>query len=201
MNRERWASLFTDTHNPPWHMDWRHVEMIHAVLCHELPASVVEIGTYRGASTSAIMEAMEAHPQINRAMLVDYAFQIPEWVTATVKNRVEMFAGDFALMHGHRADCWIIDGNHEMQPACQDLRSALHGGAKIIIVHDTHTAAAIGVGGHDGAAFIAAQLKSKYPCFADALKRDGELTHRGLLIAFVGMNPKPETLAALAALQ
>lgn len=201
MNRERWASLFTDTHNPPWHMDWRHVEMIHAVLCHELPASVVEIGTYRGASTSAIVEAMEAYPEIAHATLVDYAPQIAEWVTATVKDRVEIFVGDSALMHGQYAGCWIIDGGHELEPAKQDLHTALKGvNGRIIIVHDTRTAA-MGVGGHDGAAFIAQYLSAAHQCFSDDKMRDGELTHRGLLIAFVGMNPKSETLAALAALQ
>ncbi len=85
MNFERWKHLFTDPeHNPPWHMDWRHVRMIHAVLCAEKPSSVIEIGTHRGASTTAIIEAMEAHAEIRQALLVDYDHKIAPETLATV---------------------------------------------------------------------------------------------------------------------
>lgn len=199
MNFDRWGSLFSDTHNPPWHMDWRHVEMIHAVLCNELPASVVEIGTYRGASTAAIVEAMETYPQIEHATLVDYAFQMPAWVTQSVARNVSMYAGDSSGIRGLKADCWIIDGDHG-EGAHRDLATALMGDARIIFVHDTHTKN-MGVTGHDGAAAIAADLKRDHATLEDNAFRVCELTHRGLLVAFIGCQPKPETVAAWRALQ
>lgn len=173
--------------------------MIHAVLCHELPRSIVEIGTYRGASTSAIVEAMEAHQSIERATLVDYAFQMPAWVTQSVARKISMYAGDSRGIRGIAADCWIIDGGHGAE-AWDDLESAKKGQARIVFVHDTRTNQ-MGVAGHNGASEIADNLRNSHFCLEDDAKRDCELTHRGLLAAFINCKPRDETIAAWKSLQ
>lgn len=201
MNRERWAHLFTDPeHNPPWHMDWRHVCMIHAVLCAEKPAHVVEIGTYRGASTTAIIEAMEAIAEIRQALLVDYNHRIISETYASVKDRIWEFYGDSSQLYdNHKAEFWLIDGDHRRGGAWQDLQTALRNGAQIIAVHDTNTAA-LGVPGHEGAAEIADYLRRNAErIWEDCEVRPNELTHRGLLVAWL-RQPALDVITRLDAL-
>ena len=189
MNRSRWDHLWEDCHA----MDWRHVRMIHAVLMGERPPSVVEIGCYRGFSTAAIIEAIEAGA-VGGAHLVDK--ELSRELLDAIKPVIERISlhecksADFA----GNGDCWIIDGDHG-DPAHGDYAMARKGGARAIIIHDSISPEYRE--GHHGAIAISNKLRTEaVTYFEDTKKRPGERTDRGLLIGFF-YQPKAETLAAL----
>lgn len=197
MNQKRWAHIFKDpAHNPPWCMDWRHVRMINAALAAILPARVVEIGTYQGASTSAIIEAMEQHPEIEHASLIDYQpiFDL-KLAGDLYPERLSMINSNSADVRDLTAEFWILDGDHD-EHAFGDLVRALQGGARTIVVHDinTHT---LGVPGHKGSWAVWNHLlaKSDWVCFWDKEGRADERTSRGIGFAFYAGNGTAVTRA------
>lgn len=202
MKFARWSHLLEDPdHTPPWSMDWRHVQMIHALLVHERPRSVVEIGTYRGGSAAAIIEAMEADPEIDTATLVDEVanFDVTH-AGALYPHRLHYLVTRSEQIKGLRGEAWILDGDHEHH-ALGDLHRALDGDARFIVVHDT-SIHLLGVPGHQGSLEVWNTLRKRAGgfCWSDNLRRPGERTERGLGIAFLQGWPKPETLEALGAL-
>jgi len=192
MNKERWAHL-KDLRSPPGAMDWRHVEMIHAVLMHELPLSVVEIGCYNGFSTSALIEALEQTDKIESADLVEVNVRpLLRALVASADKRVTLHEKASADYEG-TPEMWMIDGDHE-EGAIIDYGKARKC-ARIIVIHDSNSEFCIGQ--HSGATSIANLLRAECPwTWEDKAKREGELTERGLIFGFF-TGPKPETIAAL----
>ncbi len=188
MNLDRWKHLI-DAKTPPDAMDWRHVQMINAMLVSEVPATIVEIGCARGFSTSAIIEAAEATGGIKWVDLVDPAPTIA-LVNAVLSKRADHVSAQFMLHPEHsqkftkQAECWLIDGDHD-EGALIDYLNARTAKARIIAIHDSSSHECIGR--HLGAFEIAGKLKSEASAwFEDKKKRDGEFTERGLIIGFFG---------------
>lgn len=198
MNFERWKPL-QDFSTPPDCMDWRHVQMVHAVLTNEWPKSIVEIGCARGFSSSAIFEAVEMSGAIRTVDLVEPRPSI------LLSNAVLSVKPDhsFAKFTIHpycsreypaSPECWIIDGDH-WDGAIIDYNNATSRRARIVIIHDSNSFKSLG--GHEGSYKIAERLKlDAVKFFEDKEDRAPEWTRRGIVIGFF-YEPKPETLKAL----
>lgn len=201
MNYERWKHL-KDYNQPPDCMDWRHVQMVHAVLHHEKLNTVVEIGCARGFSTSAILEEAETSETPLIVDLVDPCIG-PEFVNlvSSIKpkhsdTRIHTHSYDSREYPG-TPEYWLIDGNH-WEGALIDYQNALSRKAKVIMIHDTHSHSFLG--GHGGTKVIAEKLLQDAPfIFQDFLERPSEITHRGVAFGFF-QQPKDSTLAALKSL-
>ena len=181
MNFERWKGL-RDYRHPPACMDWRHVCMVNAMLEVCRPRSVVEIGCWRGFSTAAIIEAHEKAP-FERVDLVDlYIREDLKRNAGSIDgfHLTQISSDDFA----GKPECWLIDGNHEMQ-AFADYSAALAARAKIIILHDTMGGKHPLLPYNRGSGIIAEFMRrNAVGWFEDAKERKGERTHRGLMFGF-----------------
>lgn len=196
MNPDRWKHL-ADLHTSPGPMDWRHVLMVNAVLESERPKTVVEIGCFKGFSTAAIIEAHEKHT-FEQVDLVDIN------PTPSLREMAQLpgfrLIADSSANYKGTPECWIIDGDH-YDGALVDYRNAHAAKARIIMIHDSNAMRHPKLQMNGGAAMIGVlcQRDSKV-VFEDNLDRDGELTHRGLLIGFT-YTPQPGTLDWLKKLQ
>lgn len=197
MNFDRWKHLIDPDRVA---MDWRHVQMIHSVLVSERPESIVEIGTFWGFSSTAIVEAVEQCPEIKRATFVDmnYTPQFKDCILPALNQQEGLqfscYTGLSSEFSGS-GDCWIIDGDHH-QYAVMDYGLARRNGAKIIIAHDTNPN--LHQENNWGSIQIGKIMLQDAVCvFNDCKYRgDDEHTDRGLSIAFY-QPPKPETYEAL----
>jgi hypothetical protein len=165
-------------------MDEAHIQLLH-LTAQLVPGGVaMEIGSYRGASTSALVEA------VNRGWLSHLHVAEPR-LTPELKAVVARcnFPGRVTL---HTKPSWelqfappdfvFIDGDHEW-PAVADTLRALTWGAKVIAMHDSCSFPEFkGTWG----AKLAADLLKQAPgrvIFEDAVRRKGAHTHRGFLVS------------------
>ena len=177
-------------------MDEYHIHLLHAAAM--LPSSgdeniAVEIGSYRGASTSALIEAINkgalTHLHIievcpNRALnRVIESCRFPERVTLHTRPSWELSVP--------RADLVFIDGDHKW-PAVADTLWALTRGARIICMHDSRSWPRLPKcwGAHMGA-----RLLEDVPgrqVFEDAVDRPTMATFRGFFVsATAGVDLSP----------
>ncbi len=167
-----------DTKKPPMSMDLRHVEMLKDLLLATKPAVAVEIGSFKGHSTTAFLKAMEDLP--------DMQFHIVE--LAPTPELLKMIEGRKNITL-HRKAYWdldipgaglvFVDGSHEW-PALADTLTCLAQNVPVIAFHDTQ-AQAHGIPGCWGSA-LASKITSSSPSrfwYEDSEKREGEWTHRG----------------------
>lgn len=178
-------------------MDERHVRMIHSVLVSESPTSVANIGVANGYSSIATLEAV-AQGHVSLAFFVDIRLRecFKKLLPPNLDGHLllcEQNSKDF----GAKAECWIIDGCHA-QGAIDDYENARKVDARIVIAHDT--APTWSPHSQWGAIKIGERMRSDAVVyFEDHKDRPGELTKRGLTIAFY-YTPKEDTLRNLQAL-
>lgn len=198
MNFERWSHLtypIQANDTTMERMDFRHVQIIHALLMSERPKSVVEIGIANGFSTAAIIEAIEAGVE----MEVDL---IDATVRDCVKTSIQGIPGITihqmdSQSYEKRPECWIIDGNHR-EVASNDYANARKAEAQIIIAHDTNPE--FEPTEQFGSIAIGKRMREESVCFfEDKQHRHREFTNRGLTIAFY-RPPKVGTFAAMYSL-
>ncbi len=168
-----------------WHMDDMHVRALHylAKLC---TGNVVEVGCFRGRSTAAFIEALNEGATFN-LHLVDVKITPELRRVVGMCKRPELIhihethSGSF-LLGG--ADLWVVDGDHTW-PAVLDVLNALASDARCIVMHDT-LAHIEGFAQCEGASLAAEALRHHRSrvCVEDCKRRDGMLTHRGLLASF-----------------
>lgn len=165
-----------------WCIDDRHLRIVHD-LALQATGNVVEVGCFRGRSTAAFVEALNAGADFH-LHLVDIK------VTPELRRVVEMCwhpdritihetpSRDFRL---DSASLWLVDGDHTW-PAVLDVLNALSSGAQCILMHDTR-AHEVGFKECEGAALAAAALRARRDRYwrEDWTTRLGELTQRGFL--------------------
>lgn len=173
--KDLWAKyhIQPDTAAPPMAMDLRHVRMLHQAILTAKPRIAAEIGSYKGHSTVAFLEAPleEFH--------IFEPYPTPELI-ALIAGRQNV--------HLHTAPIWqsplrpdfvFIDGDHDL-PALADLAFCLARGVRTIAMHDTR---GFSTGLTPFGSEAAANLLSAMPdrlWQEDSLLREGEWTHRGL---------------------
>lgn len=167
------------THNPPWHMDAIHIRQLYRICIQARIHSVIEVGSYLGASTSAFVEA------INAGVVSDLLCHDTE-PTASLRSvlaratlgHAEVLGSPF-YCHPRKADLILIDGDHGW-PATADLAAALAMDIPHIVLHDT-----MGYFDCHGSKRAGDLLRkaTKYRCYEDNRRRPGMLTERGLMYA------------------
>jgi len=176
-------TLDTRHDNPPWHMDAIHIQQLYR-LCERIrPRTVVEVGSYMGASTSAFAEAMrdgfieslrcyDLHPTDELRRVLDHAGEDQD---------VSLYAGTYPQLPIY-ADLIFIDADHEH--GCPlDVLAALCMGCPHIVMHD-HNCINVGLGcrGVDNAAKLL-KAAPNMRWHEDTKRREGQWTHRGLFYA------------------
>lgn len=166
-------------HNPPWHMDAIHIQQLYRICERARIRSVIEVGSYSGASTSAFVEAMNAgivtQLQCHEIHPTDSLRNVLARVT---RGRAELVVTSF-YHHPQPADLILIDGDHGW-PALADLAAALAMDIPHIILHDT-----VGLFDCHGSKLAADLLRkaARYYCHEDNRHRVGMFTGRGLMHA------------------
>jgi hypothetical protein len=171
------------THMP---MDEYHIQLLFAA-AKLLPSGdrvAVEIGSYRGASTAALVEA------VNQGFL-SHLHVVEIKPTAQLRKIISMcrFPGKVTL---HTKPSWelelktvdlvFIDGDHKW-PAVGDTLRALTWGASVICMHDSRSWPSIS--GTWGARLGANMLREAAGrnVFEDCESRSGMATHRGFFVS------------------
>lgn len=148
----------------------------------------LELGGYDGASTTAFVESLrQGHlPRLtvsevrvgqslcsvlDRAGAFASLLTIPSW---------ELLAMDGAY------DFILVDANHDMESVSKELEHILRRQPLCVMAHDTN-ATDMGYPRAEGARHLRETLR-KHPayqgkCIEDAVRREGEETHRGLFLA------------------
>lgn len=172
-------------------MDEYHIDLLHLACSLDTGKSpsekvAVEIGSFNGASTSALIEAVnkgwlshlhivELKPNATLRKVMAMC-KYPEKLTLHTTPYWETNIG--------YADLVFIDGDHKW-PAVGDTLCALTSGAPIICMHDSNSWPAIA--GTWGAKLAADMLKNDTSrhYFEDKEKREGLSTHRGFLVSAI----------------
>lgn len=163
-----------------WTTDIRHIQLLHAIGALLAPiGGIVEIGSFKGASTMAFAELLRA----KRA--ADLVCVEPR-PTDALKTVLAPFPGRSAIIPTHPTfgpspDFVFIDGDHGA-PALKDIEWALVRKPAIICLHDTNSVN-VGYPGCWGANMAGKILASHddYVIFEDKKPRVGERTERGFL--------------------
>lgn len=168
-------------------MDEMHIQMLHLAcnLNAGRPAGkkvAVEIGSFNGASTSALIEAVnkgwlshlhivEVKPNATLRRTMSMC-RYPERLTLHAKPYWETGIG--------YADIVFIDGDHKW-PAVGDTLRALTWGSAVICMHDTNPSI-FNCWGSVMAGNMLKEMKDR-TYFEDYATRDDMVTHRGFLIS------------------
>lgn len=167
------------------HMDRVHVHWMLAAFRALKPTRVIEIGCYKGVSTTAIIQAYD-EGAVQEVHLVDINIQPTVRNMARPNVHFHEMASTQALpqIACHTGDTIvIIDGDHTWNCVRHELPLALAKNPVAIIAHDV-TAEAAGYGACDGAHRLWQELqRQQWRCFVDCKRRDNAETHRGLLMA------------------
>lgn len=173
----------------PMAMDEYHIQLLH-VACGldtgkpPLERVAVEIGSHKGASTAALIEA------VNRGM-IGHLHVVELKPTAELREvmaqcehpeRVKLHTKASWETDIDGADFVFIDGNHEA-PALTDTLWALTRDAAVICLHDSRSFPAIKCcWGATRAARLLREMKSRHH-YEDAEAREGLSTQRGFLVS------------------
>jgi hypothetical protein len=133
-------SKYPHADDKEWSMDARHIYMLHseATSHWEGDRVAVEIGSFKGRSTTALIEALNmgklSHLHIVELDIKKELLEVLKLVNDQSKITIHTVpACDTPIT---RADFVFIDGNHEWWAVSDTLR-ALAWGAKVICLHDT----------------------------------------------------------------
>lgn len=167
-------------------MDDRHIYQLHAAACSDWHGSrvAVEIGSWKGRSTTALIEALNMG-KLDHLHIIEIKPQ-PEL------HQIIACANDPGKVTLHTVSSWdakiesadfvFIDGDHKWAAAIDTLR-AITWGAKVIAMHDTQAFPRFG----DcwGSTLVARLMKDhkEWVWEEDCEDRPDEKTFRGFLVA------------------
>ena len=171
--------------NPPWHMDERHIRMLFEALkdladCSLVrPFKAIEIGSHRGASTAAFVEALNAGLIDSLTCIEPHPTPELHKVLARVRQGTARLLPKLSQACELNADIVFIDGDHDW-PALHEVARCLALDVPVIAMHDTR-----GHYGCGGSALAAAVLREAVnrAYTEDFEMRPGEFTHRGFLVS------------------
>lgn len=179
---------------PAWHetgmcMDLRHLAMV-AEIARLGWGHVIEIGTWTGCTTAAILAAGD---RVEKLSLCDIEFSQALADVAMVATQAARLDGlSFLKMPGVDAlkqecapdyDLIIVDGDHSLPNVERETVQLLRLQPRCIVAHDVSSTAA-GYPHCEGPAHLYAELiRDGWHTYVDAEDRPGEKTKRGLLAA------------------
>ena len=167
-------------------MDERHIYALHTAACSDWQGSriAVEIGSWKGRSTTALIEALN-NGRLDHLHIIEIR-PTPEL------HQVITCANDPSKVTLHTVSSWdakiknadfvFIDGDHKWAAAFDTLR-AITWGAKVICMHDTQ--AHPRCGGCWGSAIVGQLMKDDkdWSWEEDCEDRPNEKTFRGFFVA------------------
>lgn len=168
---------------PRWHdhgpcMDRRHILWLHDILVATGVQRTLEIGTHTGASASAFIAA-----NVSDAQFADPSMTAEALSVIRGRGTFHQARGCDVLLAQPAYELVLVDGNHAMEAVCEEILVLLKKPPAIIVGHDVSSTAA-GFAHCEGAAYLwEALLHDGWDCIVDNAKRDGEMTHRGMLVA------------------
>jgi hypothetical protein len=193
-DREAWA--FTRS-EPQWCIDLRHVELLYELLLAYPFKRVLEVGCYDGASTSALVQAVNDGAGCQLTLCDTHFRPALREVASRCRTPVSLREERSERVIDRSYDLVLIDGDHSIGTVRRELELLLGYQSETVVAHDTRAAE-----GEfpecDGSRFLGFVLRNHpaYTCLEDALVRPGERTDRGLLLA----SRNPEVMAAVTPL-
>lgn len=183
-------------------MDQLHIQLLHEASRLSGKNRIgVEIGSFRGASTSALIEAL------NEGFLSE--LHIVEPVPQPELLQVVSMANDPSKIHMHTCNSWevgipmahfvFIDGDHQ-GPALQDLLQALDWGADVICLHDSIRTEPFAWGSATAVGLLSHMKERNF--FHDNKHRPDARTERGFCVSSssdVSLHPLRQALAYMEA--
>jgi len=168
-----------DLSAPPMAMDERHIEALHQAVLTARPLVVAEIGSYKGHSTVAFLEAMEHHFFY---LHLFEPYPTPE-LLALIHGRLNVHLHTTPIWQSPlRPDFVFIDGDHGV-PALADLAFCLARGVRTIAMHDTNGhSCGLTPFGSEAAACLLKEMPDR-DWVEDLQQRHGEWTQRGFGIS------------------
>lgn len=167
----------------PWHMDERHIGMLYQALIHagihDSVRTAIEIGSHRGASTAAFVEALNIGSLDHLTCIDPHPTPQLHRVLGMVERGCARVIPKTSDACSLKADFVFIDGDHGW-PAIHEVARCLALDVPVIAMHDTQ-----GHYGCGGSALAAAVLREAVgrEFTEDAEQRPGEFTHRGFLVS------------------
>jgi len=170
----------------PWNTDIRHISILYRLsLALPLDSLIVEIGSWRGATATAYLEAMRWRPDL-RLRLYETNIKKPLrhliWKSgATIRNRVDLrgkAAWDDLVEPAALA---YIDGDHGW-PALADLATCLAAKCHVIAAHDTYLDWPVAHGSRLLGTLLRTAAGRHY--YEDHETRPGERTDRGFIVSW-----------------
>ena len=182
-----------------WNMDLPHIQVLYELAMLPGLETVVEIGSFRGASTSAFIQAQKDGAGFHLHIVeIKVRPQLRQVLAAVPSSRWTVYTEPIQGITVPTPDLILIDGDHGA-PAVVDTLAALCLGARIVVMHDSQTHVAVTPKNHWGA-HLAAKLLKRHPdrdWWEDCRPRSGMLTERGLLVSWPrSMNGVRERLTA-----
>jgi len=164
-------------------MDPRHIELLRRLILTHKPHRAVEIGSYKGESTQAFLDAMQELPDLTLDVVDPKIRQelVDRVKLAGLEDRVNFVLDpvfDVPVLGGD-PDLVFIDGDHRW-PALGDMSWALASGASVVAMHATQSHVH-NIPNTLGAYRAANILRNAYGRVwnEDAEIREKEWTHRG----------------------
>jgi hypothetical protein len=166
---------------PMW-MDGRHVEAVYQIASALGPQEVIELGCFDGFASSAIVQA-KLETRVGLLTCVDR--EIRDALIKTVRQARDgwiLWQGDSADALGvlDTPDMVILDTDHDLATTQREW-DALDGWKDfVLIAHDVGSA-----GKQPGPIWLLNELINDpdWYVLVDELPREGEATHRGLMVA------------------
>jgi hypothetical protein len=172
-----------------WAIDLRHAILLRLILRNIHLGKVMEIGSFQGASTTALLEALENNT-IRKVILVECK---PTHELASVIQACKAHPSDIQRFWCSSKDPHVrlvrpefvfIDGDHG-QPAIDETNFYLEQNTHFIALHDTYTMDSEKNKSCWGTKKAASILRKHrdYVIYEDFVTRQGERTHRGFMLA------------------
>jgi SAM-dependent methyltransferase len=168
----------------PFSTDPRHVRWLYEMMLVAGCQSVLEIGCWDGFTTSAFVQALNEGAEFELCC-VDISIRPGlRDVAGRARRAVELVQADsLDLLARRRFDLVLVDGNHSIGQVSRELGHLLAAECPTVVAHDVGDVAP--TFGGDGSLWLGKVLQAhpSYLCRVDQVKRLGEYTERGLLLA------------------
>ncbi|SDB53712.1 Methyltransferase domain-containing protein [Desulfonatronum thiosulfatophilum] len=169
-----------------WNMDFPHIQILYGLAMMPGLLNVVEIGSFRGASTAAFIQSQKDGAGFHLHVVeIKPRWQLIAILNEMPKTRWSLYTEPIQHLDLPTPDLILIDGDHGA-PALIDALAALCLGSGIIVMHDSQTHVTITNKNHWGAHQAAKLLKmhKDREWWEDCRQRPGMLTERGLFVSW-----------------
>lgn len=185
---ERYGFCFNDQSDVIRAMDPRHIYMLHDVLAAWPFVNALELGSWKGASATAFIEAINGgaamHATFCDTQLMPHLMGVMRHCIDPNRVHVAWMESWAMLAEPVEFDFIFVDASHDLDSVKKELVPLMERLPLCVMAHDTNSTAT-GRVNHEGAELLKRTLcdHPDYYCVEDAQQRSGEATERGLFLA------------------